>query len=289
MGDGEEVYGLVVYVGNEGYESYEEIIDLFAFRDEIDVVLDQKCLKVEFVNRKEIEDFDKEVYKQLGLKFRGRNQYPLIRRNDPGLFPWPMDDAQAVFLTHCLEQSVNVVQQAIEGIIEISEQGDDELLVMVPEIHDGKDIEWKPAYVESPEPNEMYEFIPNVFLVNRVKRKLKKRDAALFLSFRYIMNPIQENEGERPFFPRLALWVDGDSGFIIANNLYSPGDIWNQFQHDFIEVLDEIGYIPDSIWVNSSMGMDLVELFADELDFELEYDPDHPLFSDLSETFEGFF
>ena len=290
MGYGEELYGLVVYMGDEGFEKYEEMIDLFGAGEETNIVLNQKCLKVEYVNKDEIEDVDKEIYKQLGLKYRGKNQYPMVRRNDPGLFPWPVEDEQAAFLTHCLEQSVSVVQQALDGKITISEMdSDDEFLVMVPEAGEGNEIEWKPVYVDIPDPDDLANYTPDAFLVNRVKRELKKNDAALFLSFQYLMNPVQEKKGERAFFPRLALWVDGDSGLIIANNIYPPGDIWKQFQKDFIEILNKVGHIPDSIGIDSSMGMDFIDLYAYELDFDLVFVPDHPLFLELSETLGDFF
>lgn len=289
MGDGDVMYGLVVYMGDEGYESYENMVDLFGTGEEINMVLNQKCLKVEYVNRDEIEDFDKDIYKQLGLKYRGKNQYPMVRRNDPGLFPWPVDDVQAVFLMHCLDQSVNVVQQALEGKITLSEMDDDEFLVMVPETHEGDGLEWKPVYMDSPESDERDKFIPDAFLVNRVKRELKKKDAILFLSFQYMMSPVQEKPEDRPFFPRLALWVDGDSGLILENYIYPPGDIWNQFQHDFIEILNKLGHIPDSIGIDSSMGMELLALYGDELDIDNVFAPEHPLFGELQESMGNFF
>src|SRR5690606_39885041 len=105
----------------------------------------------------------------------------------------------------------------------------------------------------------------------------------------YLMNPVQQKKGERAFFPRLALWVDGENGLIMANNLYPPGDIWNQFQKDFIEVLNNLGYIPESIGVDSSMGIDLIDLYSVELGIDLVFTPDHPLFLDLSETLGDFF
>lgn len=289
MSDGEALYGLVVYVGDDGFERYEEMIDLFGTGEEINMVLNQKCLKVEFVNSDEIEDFDKETYKKLGLKYRGKNQYPLVRRNDPGLFPWPMEDDQAVFLTYCLDQSVNVVKQALEGKVRLSEMDDDELLVMVPTAGEGNDIEWKPDYIDIPEPDDTHMFIPDAFLVNRVKRELKKKDAVLFLSFQYLMTPVQEKKEDRPFFPRLALWVDGDSGLILENFIYPSGDNWKQFQNDFIEILSKIGHIPDSIGIDSTMGMELMELYGDELNIDLVYAPEHPLFEELQQSMGDFF
>lgn len=291
MGNGGIVYGLAVYTGKAGFLSYENMIYSFEEEDGLGIALSQKCLKVEFDDRGDIEDTDREIYEKLGLRFRGRNQYPVIRRSDPGYYPWPLEsEAEVVFLTHCLDQSIHAVQLALAGKITLSNMDDDELLVMVPKSMEAEDtLTWDPVLMPRPETEQTHQYVPDPFLVNRIKHELPKKDAVLFLALDFIATPVQEYAEQRPFFPRLALWVDGESGLIAGNYTYAPQNIWKEFQADFLELINKVGYIPESIGINSPMGMEFMDVYGDLLDVDLVYAPEHPLFAELRSTFQQFF
>ena len=48
------------------------------------------------------------LIKKLGLKFRGRKQWPVFRSYMPGYFPWFLTKEDALFLTTAIEQSIDV-------------------------------------------------------------------------------------------------------------------------------------------------------------------------------------
>ena len=70
----------------------------------------QDCLMASFEDWEEIEPKDREVMKALGLKFRGRNAWPLFRSFLPGTFPWYLTAAEARYLTICLGQALLVIE-----------------------------------------------------------------------------------------------------------------------------------------------------------------------------------
>jgi len=59
-----------------------------------------------FENRNELRQKDRDLIKQLGLKFRGRQAWPMFRSYRPGFWPWYLEAWEVRFLTHALEQAV---------------------------------------------------------------------------------------------------------------------------------------------------------------------------------------
>ena len=69
-----------------------------------DRLLEIPNLQASFENREVLEGEDRGIIRQLGLKFRGRNAWPMFRSYRPGFFPWLIDSHEAELLTCALEQ-----------------------------------------------------------------------------------------------------------------------------------------------------------------------------------------
>jgi hypothetical protein len=96
MGELGEHFALGAYLSPEGLQS---IFDMAEKADDYspDLLFMQKCLMASFEDREDLEAKDREVIKELGLRFRGRNQWPRFRSYEPGLFPWFIDAWNAAF------------------------------------------------------------------------------------------------------------------------------------------------------------------------------------------------
>ena len=68
------------------------------------------CLRltVSFEDRKFLRKPDFQVIKELELKFRGRNSWPLFRSYQPGYLPWYLTKDEARYLTLALQQAICV-------------------------------------------------------------------------------------------------------------------------------------------------------------------------------------
>ncbi|MCM8775585.1 MAG: hypothetical protein NC930_04445 [Candidatus Omnitrophica bacterium] len=87
MGRNKEHYGMAVYLGAEGLESYLQVQCGQAQRDPEEAVHLMKCLMVSFEDRCFMDPEDLEMIKVLGLKFRGENAWPKFRSYQPGYYP----------------------------------------------------------------------------------------------------------------------------------------------------------------------------------------------------------
>ncbi len=104
MGTLGEVFGLVVYLGTEGLEGYLKIQSGEIPPDDIDVLHLQKCLSATFKDREFLQKQDLQIIRKVGLKFRGRNSWPLFRSYRPGYHPWYLTNDEVKYLTLALQQ-----------------------------------------------------------------------------------------------------------------------------------------------------------------------------------------
>ena len=110
MGTLGEHLAVAVYLGTEGLYSFWGFQQLAASAPP-EALLGIPHLQASFEDRGELTDKDRRVIEGLGLKFRGRQAWPLFRSYRPGYFPWYLEAWEARFLTCALEQAVEVAQR----------------------------------------------------------------------------------------------------------------------------------------------------------------------------------
>jgi hypothetical protein len=72
------------------------------------------------------------VIKELGLKFRGRQEWPMFRSYRPGYLPWYLEAPEARTLTYALEQAVEVVLRFEEDPGMLAPADEESYLVRLP-------------------------------------------------------------------------------------------------------------------------------------------------------------
>jgi hypothetical protein len=82
-----EHYGVSLYLGSEGIHGFLDLQTMGPFADPNDLIQIPQ-LHASFEDRGELDKRDREVIKDLGLKFRGRNAWPMFRSYRPSFFPW---------------------------------------------------------------------------------------------------------------------------------------------------------------------------------------------------------
>jgi hypothetical protein len=133
MGNLGEHYALGVYLGTEGLAGYLYIQSGAAESPDMSVLYIQKCLMASYEYRDMLEQRDRALIKELGLKFRGRNAWPLFRSYYPGYHPWLLTSAEARFLTIALEQAANVALRYRDDRLLLSPPREGQYFVRVPE------------------------------------------------------------------------------------------------------------------------------------------------------------
>src|SRR5439155_12572522 len=112
MGGAGEHFALGVYLGSEGLAGLwrlREAGEIGAY-DPGEVLSWQNCLMASFEDRNLLRQPDLETIRALGLKFRGRGAWPLLRRYLPGYAPWYLTAPASRFLTAAPEQARDVTR-----------------------------------------------------------------------------------------------------------------------------------------------------------------------------------
>lgn len=272
MGNLGEMYALALYLGSEGLESYMRIASepppdpSEAFEE----LMLQKCLMASFGSRDELSKEDRQVIKRLGLKFRGRNAWPLFRSYRPAYHPWYLTADEARFLTLALQQAIGVCLRFREDPALFDPPQEELWFVRVPEETE-EGLSWRDAWLEPDLLEE--EELPTVPLdelrLARLKRTAPLMEAVWEMDFFLSPTPVQEKRGERPYYPYLTMTVDHRSGFIFGTDLASPEACLAEFPWRFLMLAERLKKLPTELWVIKEEAYDLLEPFTSRLGVEL--------------------
>ena len=279
LGAAKQVFGLTVYEGAQGYHSYLKLAASYDFgkTDQITAGVNQKVLKIEFVDKFEIQDRDLEAIKALDLKFKGSRQWIQVRTMVPSYFPWYISDEQALYLTHVMWQAIDVAEKYKEASLNL-ETGTGELLIRIPETTE-EGLIWTEKYMDEPEWEEEIMEIDQSLVDKALK--LERVNGAVCYSMSYLPGGINDDD-ERPFFARIALWIEYGSGMIINQNILSPKDMTNFSQLFFTELMS-LEVLPAQILVDSVILEDFLEPVGDALDIDIIYAPEVEAFEAVEE------
>lgn len=244
LGAGKDVFGLAFYLGEEGLASLLRLLDQEERRiEDPDRGLDQRCLLVSFEDRDQLAKEDLETIKALGLKFRGRKQWPCFRSFRPGYHPWFLEKAEAQFLTVALQQAQDVACACKENPNYLL-TAESEYLVRVPERQEGG-LSWSNKLLRPQvQPQAEAKLVVSPARVQAVKAACKLVDAIWEVDASLAPIPIQEKKNSRPYYTRFFLCADAESRLILSYDMLPPGDLPQQLQSRFLNLVKESRVIP---------------------------------------------
>lgn len=220
MGCTDELYGLGAYLGTEGLEALMGMMSDSTAEDSPDLLYLQKCLLATFENREILEDSDRAVIKKLGLKFRGKNQWPMFRSYQPGLYPWFLNAWECRFLTLVLQQALEVCWRCREEKSLLERSGEDGVLIRVPQ-KEGAQAGWIDRYRKLPalEKHYLSVNITDELYLRRVVASIKETRGTWEVDTFWLPFPIQEHKSVRPYFSKAFTILDRSSGLILRQEL----------------------------------------------------------------------
>jgi hypothetical protein len=111
---------------------------------------------------------------------------------------------------------------------------------------------------------------PDELRIQRIKQTITARqntwEADLFLA----PTPVQEQKGERPYFPHMSLWVDRRSGFIMNADIAQPDTYRAAFQNQLLTLLEQARFLPKELFVKRQEVLALLEPIAARLGIKLK-------------------
>lgn len=220
MGNAGEHYGIAAYLGPVGLDGYFRIISGDIPPEDPDSMFIQRCLMCSFENRDMLAPEDLKVIKGLGLKFRGRNEWPLFRHYEPGLFPWFLDSGQVRFLTHILRQALDVSLKCRENREILYHKGPSKFFVRTPETAANDEYVWEDRYLAVKRPQQKYVSfqINNQIQVKKLKSIKPRQNLVLEVDTFFLPVPVKERG--RPFYPKACMIVNRRDGMIVSYDMF---------------------------------------------------------------------
>lgn len=209
---------------------------------------------------------DLQEINELGLTFRGRNAWPLFRRYEPGYVPWFITTEECVFLTHALQQTLIVAKQYLVGELELDFEEANTVLR-----RQNDEMTWESVPFDLGVPDIVY--VPVDFndeLLIRQLRRAKKLDGVILQAdVSYLPSPVQDQKGQRPYFPRLFVLAERKGGTILNYAIYQ------ELEDDASEVLNRLITFclergtPNKIQVKDGTLVPILETFCRRLGIKL--------------------
>ncbi len=268
-----EHFAMSLYLGPEGLYEFWELEEVGHLASP-EGLLETPQLQASFENRDELDKRDRTVIKDLGLKFRGRHAWPMFRSYRPGFAPWFLEAEEARFLTHALNQLVDVAPRVKEDSSLLESSDDESYLVRVPRREDDT-LVWEDRMVDVPPPESLS--IP-IGMDPRVLEDLERLPPggnSLEIDFFMFPAPIQEEKGARPYFPYMMLTVDAQSGVVLGHELLKPDPsleaMWGSIPVTVARQLAGAEIMPEEVTVGSELLFQLLQPLAAMLRFELQH------------------
>lgn len=221
MGQGGACFGIGVYPGYDAFSRLHRLMSEDRKSPSGMDAFEQKCLMCYYGDREEIEPRDRAVMQELGLKFRGRNQWIFFRALEPGYLPWFLDAEQVRLLTDALENLAMAFDYLLRGDIQVDFEGGETLLRFYSEERG----EWLNTAIQFPPlPVQQCSLhLKDELLLARLKKQ-KKRNVALEIDSFYLPTPVQERKDEVPYLPRMTILADRTQGMLLDQHMAQPDE-----------------------------------------------------------------
>lgn len=284
FGGGGDMFGLAMYIGAAGWQSLE---GMFTGELAEDPMFSQYCVLLSFDDREDLEPSEYERIKRLGLRYRGRGAWPTFRLHEPGYVPWPeLTAEQAVFMTLALEQAVIVGQACQPNPDALLYDGEGELLLR--EARPGADggLEWhnvRHRIETAVEEKESVLAAPlDELRISRLLKGVRGTGGIWETDSFFVPMPIQE-EG-RPFYPKMVLFVDQESGQILHFALSNREKASAEIVDALLTVIEKTKLLPGELWVGSKAAGEALLPLAEALKIVLRLSSQMPA---LTEAFDA--
>lgn len=291
MGQLGEHYSIAVYQGSKGLYGLDNF-QMLGPQAQAEDLLAIPHLQASFEDRGELTKQDRNVIKELGLKFRGRNEWPLFRSYRPGYFPWYLNAQEARFLSSVLEQVLEMLPRIEhEPTMLDPEDLDDEMrfLVRTPTEDAGK-LTWQEHFITVPPPES--EAIPIAINTADLEALKRLKSGGMQLEVDLFVIPAQiDSKGSRPSLLYMLLVVERESGMVLGHDLLTADPtlsvMYGQVPQAFIEILSNYETVPSVVWARSELVYQLLSILGQELGFQTQYSAELPALDEARAFMSG--
>lgn len=220
LGRGGECYGIAVYEGYEGLNSFLMLTMQQSMNLSPEYAMfNQRNLTCYWGNRDELTDKQRKIIKDLGYKYRGKNQWLYFLSFEPGYYPYNMDEAEVLRMSGHLQH----LEFALQHYDEENRNVDFEHRNMFLGTYNKEKKTWN--FEEAPMPFTAFQFgnllITDEELLSDLTQT-PKCNAVLEADVSVMGASVADKKYDRPANPALSLLGDAASGTILHFEMSEP-------------------------------------------------------------------
>ena len=220
MGANDEFYGIASYIGDDAINDFFELLDIKKMPLLQTIRFQEDNLTMTyFGSRQDLTSKEYKVIKDLGLKFRGNNNWIYFHSYKRGYTPYILDQDEVLFQIEIFEN----LYMALRAYIEKGLQVDFDEGYTLLRRYEAKDDLWL-CYQEPIEiPTKMYT-IPHLtdeILIGNLKRG-KQLKTIWEIDIAYINSTIDDKKYDRPVEGRICILFERNSGMAINQDMIDP-------------------------------------------------------------------
>lgn len=257
-----------------------------------DTAFEQDLVKVEFTVKRELWKEDRAMLANAGYSpaLKRGHEWPVFRSLVPGGFPWHVTQAEAETLLFALPR-VAAFARLLREQPEVCDDHLDGQIAYLPDDFDpaagglhGGQLDWQPM-IPPPEP------LPDsVSFDEPTQARLLKltRAKGLHLELDLTYSSIVVADAERPRFPKLAMAVDRDSGFVGGFHLsdFKDSDGAAALGTVLQYALQQLGHRPATIRVQRARVAAMLSKVARELGIPIRHEAELPTLNAVRDSME---
>lgn len=273
MGAIGEHYSIAVYLGERGFHCFWDMQNCTVKDLLFQKLFETPQLQASFEDRQTLEEDEIKLINKIGLTFRGKASWPLFRSHHPGFLPWRLETAEARFLQHVLEQTIDVSLR-VKSDRSLLKPDDLEVYLLRKRVRVKNDYVWQDALYETPQPEPIQiEFMEKMSAISKLKN-MQPDKSSLEVDFFMMPAPIHE-KGSRPYLPYVLMLVEQRNGMVLGTELLPPvptlESLWGRVPAKVSEMLAKQKLLPGKLLVSSELLYQLLLQFCDKTGISLEH------------------
>jgi hypothetical protein len=219
MGKGGECYGIGTYIGIDAIDNF------FQMANNQDVpshqmIRYQNSSMCYFGNRDDLTKKELNIIKELGLKFRGKNNWIYFRVFETGYAPYMPDRSEVLELTDILGHLYMAIK-ALHNGIKVDFEGGKTLMRRFHEENNSWINYEMPVFI--PEIEYPVPVLEDQLVIKRLEKK-PGDNSILEMDIAYLNSSINESGYDKPLIPRLCILADVRSGLLLSQDMITPED-----------------------------------------------------------------
>jgi len=259
------------YMGKEGLYGYWTLKEAGP-NTTPEMLLEIPQLHASFEDRSMLHQNDLNIIKQLGLKFIGKQSWPMFRAYHPGYLPWFPDPWEKNFLVHILEQTVIMAKRLRDDPELLKIYNEDEYLIRIPS-SGPEELTWKDSVIRIP-PQSPQE-IPFTINSDDIEKIMNLRPGNYKFEMDLFMLPTAiEDKGSRPLTVYIFMVVDHENGMIINAEMLkavpSLKEMWSTVPKHLVNILIGSDDCPKELFVHSELLFQLLYPLANRLGMKIK-------------------